>query len=240
MMNQLIPSFDEWVGYCFTHGYADFAGTSTDSEAVRDARELRFGSIDPITVTQYMVRLFESPSFIIDRYDDDAIAAATHYIFGIPSGYFHLARSDDVPQELQVRCIRALTTMYRDLFDRVCGRRGADPDTDLCETEAVDGAVYMIWDMNCLEGAIMFPKKGAILVEPCLEVLGTVLRKSRTSACRISILHGIGHIYAHYASEPGNVIAQRLRQMVDAYLQRQDIPEWIREYALDAREGAVQ
>lgn len=236
-----VVEFDEWVDYCFTHGRADFMGTSGDSDDVQNAREKKYLSLKPVVVTEYLIRLFESPSFVIDRYSDDQIAEATWFIFGNASEYLHDARSDEVPPDMQVRCIRSLMTLYKDLYDRVCGRRGTDYDTDLRSTDDVDGAVYMIWDMDCLEGAIMFPKRGAILVEPCLEVLETVLRKSRTSACRISALHGIGHIGSHYAStDQSSWIVQRLQRTVDAFLQRQDIPEWVRDYALCARNGVVQ
>jgi len=234
------PSFDEWVTYCFTYGHGDFSGTSPDGEEAVAAREARFFGMNAALLTQYLTRLFEAPAFIADRYTDDQIAEATWFIFGCGSGYIGDMRSGAVPQELQARCMRSITTLYTDLFDRVCGRRGTDPDSELHHTVNLDMAVYMIWDMDHLEGAVMFPEKGPHLVEPGIEVLQNVLTRCRTSACLVSALHGIGHIYCTHNYNGNKEIARRLRAMVDDFVSRRELPEWLAEYAAHAREGYVQ
>ena len=240
MTDRTPPSFDEWVNYCFTQGHGDFSGTSSDDEEVVQAREARFFSMGPSLLTTYLTTLFESPSFVAERYTDNQIAEATWFLFGCGSGFIGDMRRGAVRQDLQVRCVRSITTLYTDLFDRVCGRHGTDPDSDLRDTSEVDGAVYMMWDMDHLEGMVMFPEKGPHLVEPGIEVLESVLRRCRTSACRVSALHGIGHIYCIHNYQGDKAIAARLRALVDAFTERDDLPEWLRDYAAHAREGYVQ
>lgn len=234
-----IPTFDEWVHYCLTKGRADFSGTG---EPVEDYEtwERRFHGMDRVLLTEYLTRLFAAPAWLAERYTDDQIADATWFTFGCASGYIGDMRSKSVPAELQVRCMRSIATLYTDLFDRVCGRRGADPDSDLRDAVEIDGAVYMIWDMDNLEGAIMFPEKGPHLVEPGIEILQAVLDRCRTSACLVSALHGIGHIYCIHSYQGSKEIARRLQAMVDEFLAKRSPPEWLCEYAANAREGAVQ
>lgn len=240
MTSQPPPTFEQWVTYCFTQGHGDFSGTSPDDEEAVQAREARFFSMDPSLLTTYLTQLFESPSFVAERYTDNQIAEATWFIFGCGSGYIGDMRRGTVLPDLQVRCVRAITTLYTDLFDRVCGHHGTDPDSDLRDTVEVDGAVYMMWDMDHLEGTVMFPEKGPHLVEPGIEVLESVLRRCRTSACRVSALHGIGHIYCIHNYQGDKAIAARLGAIVDAFTEREDLPEWLRDYAAHAREGYVQ
>ncbi|KAA0213595.1 MAG: hypothetical protein EDM82_12615 [Cyanobacteria bacterium CYA] len=226
--------------YCFTQGHGDFSGTTPDDEDSVQAREARFFSMAPSLLTAYLTRLFESPSFVAERYTDNQIAEATWFIFGCGSGYIGDMRRGTVSPDLQVRCVRSIATLYTDLFDRVCGHHGTDPDSDLRDTDEVDGAVYMMWDMGHLEGTVMFPEKGPHLVEPGIEVLESVLHRCRTSACRVSALHGIGHIYCIHNYQGDKAIASRLRAIVDAFTERNDLPEWLRDYAAHAREGYVQ
>ncbi len=231
-----LPSFDEWVHYCFTHGQNDFSGWG--GLGAQDERA-RFLSIDPGTLATYLTRLFESPTFSADKYTDDQIAKATWFLFGIGSAYLGTVRKSPINPALQSRCIRSVATMYTDLFDRVCGTRGTDPDTDLCDKAAIDIAVYMIWDMDQLEGAVMFPDGGP-LREVCIEVLQTILTRCRTSTCLISALHGIGHIYGHSRYKGDLDLCQRLEGIIDTFLASRSLPEWVREYAALARDGAVQ
>lgn len=233
------PPFEDWVEYCFTRGYDDFHGETDDPDEVLEELEERFICMDPTALAQHMMRLFKAPSFIADRYSDDQIGSATWFIFGCASSYFGTIRSSQIEPELQINCIRSITTLYTDLFDKVCGRRGSDPDTDLREVCRVDGAVYRIWDMDQLEGAVMFPRKGPHLVEPGRRVLETVLKRCRTSACLVSALHAISSIYCIHSGFGNKAMAERMRRMIDEFLNTREIPDWVREYAACAREGHV-
>jgi hypothetical protein len=45
-------------------------------------------------------------------------------------------------------------------------------------------------------------------------------------------VHGLGHIQ--------HVFPKRARRMIDVFLANRPVPDWLREYARRAREGAVQ
>ncbi len=112
---------------------------------------------------------------------------------------------EGVSSDLQVRWMLSVITLYKDLFDQVCGCRGTDPHSNLTETSKVDGAVYMIWDMGGIEGSLC-AEDTPDLAEAGISVLETVLRECRTSACLISALHGIGHvIYAPECDHDQNI-----------------------------------
>jgi hypothetical protein len=227
------PTFDEWVEYSFTHGHADFhAKPGSPDYDVSESRAGRFLVLRPEILARFVIRLFRAPAFIADRYDDDQIASAIWFLFGIASEYFHDLRSPAVPRDLQVECISSVATLYTDLFDLVCCRRGTDPEGDYTNESGVDGAVYMIWDMDYIEGAVIFPEKFPHLVEPGFHVLRTILDHCRTSSCQVSALHGLGHIYHDHP--------HRAEQMIDRFLGNRSVAAWVREYAQAARRGRVQ
>ncbi len=227
------PSLDDWVEYCFTQGYADsnFRDGSPGYEEANDRADM-FCSFDPIVLADYVTRIFGSPGFITQRYSDQQIADATWYLFGFASGYFSDLFSKAVPSETQVRCMDLVATFYTDLFDLVCGKRGTDPDTHYTDSLSVDIAVYMIWDMDGIEGAVLFPDRNPHLAESGFAVLKTVLEKCRTSSCLMSALHGLGHIQMENP--------RRAEQIIDEFLSKRQIPIWLHEYAMSARKGAVQ
>jgi hypothetical protein len=69
------------------------------------------------------------------------------------------------------------------------------------------------------------------LVEPGFRVIETVLAECRTSSCRISALHGLGHLHDYHG--------RRVERIIDGFLARPDLPEWLRTYAMKARGGCV-
>lgn len=226
------PSFDDWVEYCFTQGYADFnfgSGGSGYEEA--DVRADKFCCFDPIVLADYVTTLFGSPGFIAQRYSDQQIADATSYLFGLASSYFSYLFSKAVPDETQVRCMDLVATLYTDLFDLVCGKRGTDPDTHYTNSLSVDIAVYMIWDVGNIGGWVMFTGSCPHLAESGFGVLETVLEKCRTSSCLMSALHGLGHIQWENPD--------RVERIIDDFLSSRQVPVWLHKYALSAREGAV-
>lgn len=227
------PSFDDWVEYSFTQGYADFHFRygSPGYEEAEDRAE-KFCGFDPIVLADYITTLFISPGFIAQRYSDEQIADATWYLFGVESSYFSDLFSKAVPNETQVLCMDLVATFYTDLFDLVCGKRGTDPDTRYTNSLSVDIAVYMIWEMSLIGGAVMFPDRDSDLAESGFGVLTTVLEKCRTSTCLMSALHGLDHIQMENP--------RRVEQIIDEFLSNRQIPMWLHKYAMRARKGAVQ
>jgi hypothetical protein len=226
-----LPTFDAWVDYCFTRGDQDFHADPNGSDyAVVQARSAPFLNIDPPVLANYVIALFENPEFIADKYTDDQIGKAVWFLFGTGSEYFYDLRSDDIEQSLQVRCICSVETLYLRLFDRVCCMRGKNPNGEYGDTEP-DSAVSMIWDMGCMNGAIIDGKQWPHLVKPGLQVLENVLMKSRTSTCMVSALHGLGHIL--------NFHPQHCKRIIDGFLAEREVPEHVHDYALAARSGCI-
>lgn len=231
------PSFEEWVEYCFTNACADWEDYMSEEASHRYDR---LGSLESGMLVSYLTTLFESPAFLADRYTPDSIAKAMWFIFSTRSEYFKQVRLDPINPEEQIRCIRSVATLYTDLLDRVCGDWGRDPDADLRERSKIDEAVYMIWDMDNLEGTLMFPEYHPHLVDPGLFVLETVLRKCRTSACLVSALHGIGHCVGQAHSSGHRELMGRLQRLVDGLVFSRELPAWLLEYAGAAHDGYVQ
>jgi hypothetical protein len=220
-MSDQVCDFDIRVDYCFREGYNAFHHGASESSP----------DLDPVTLAVYLARLFEKPGFVTQRYSDEQIANAIWYICGVGSCYFHEARDKVVPQEVQVRWVRALATFYSDLLDQVCNEHGACPDVELIDSRPVDMAVFMIWDMDCLQGAAMFPGYEH-LVDPIFSVLESVLTL-RTSSCLASALHGLGHLQMNHARRVAKIIGR-------FNARRRDIPDWPRDYAQQAKSGSVQ
>ena len=171
------------------------------------------------------------PESIADRYTYNQIADAVWFLFGVASGYFHDVLSDKVEIATQVACMRSVESFYLRLLDRVCCLRAGDPDGQYAGELKVDGAVFMIWEMDCIEGGIMYGEKWPHLVKPGFRVLERVLMKCRTSTCMMSVLHGLGHLHD---SHP-----QQCEGIIDAFLAERRAPDWVRDYACDARTGHI-
>ncbi|TVQ34601.1 MAG: hypothetical protein EA376_00015 [Phycisphaeraceae bacterium] len=233
MNNTETPSFEEWVHYCFTQGYSDFhTEPDADHYEAHEQRRQRFVDIDPKALSEHIIRLFSNPAFLADEYTDQQIADAVWFIFGLATTYFLHLRSEVVPRNVQIRCIESVATLYTDLFDRLCDKHDVDPNKSSSKDTPLEDAVYMIWDMDCIEGAVMFPKHWPHLVDPGFRVLETILEKCRTVTCKESALHALGHIHMYHP--------ERVEKIIDKFLASPDQPGVLREYALDAREGAVQ
>ncbi|HYF15589.1 MAG TPA: hypothetical protein VD971_11015 [Phycisphaerales bacterium] len=240
MPSESVPSFEVWSETLVTFGYADPRQTRPPTTEESARREQVVYDLDAPTLTDYLTRLFENPAWIADRVDDEQIGVLTQFVFGCETCFMHEVQSPAVPQEAQARCFRSVATLYTDLLDRVCGRRGADPDLDPRNAgHGVDGVVYMMWDMD---GGVGSPINDATrkphLVEPSIHVLNTALNHCRTSACRLSALHGLGHAVSLNRST-NLAFVLRLQAVIGVFLERSTGPEWLRAYANNARDGCV-
>ncbi|MFN0135369.1 MAG: hypothetical protein ACKVS9_04540 [Phycisphaerae bacterium] len=220
--------FSRWVNYCFTAGYKEFHGEFSDD---RYEVQVEYLNIDPAELAALISHLFESPALIQERFSRDQIADGIWFLFGVASEYFYKVREKSVPAAQQVCCYRALKILYRELFDKIC-RDANEPGLSMqaINADKLESAIYMIWDMNYVEGAAMsdgWPH----LVEPCFEVLQAAL-DCRSAACKISALHGLGHLARYHPD--------RVRKMAGKAASNSNLPKWIREYAAAAREGCVQ
>jgi hypothetical protein len=234
-------SYEDWVEYCFTYARDDWSDDAPGSDPDRLATA---ESLPPPTIAEYLVRLMENSSGLEKRFTPEQIGKAVWYLFGIGSSYFHHIQSKEVAPELQVRVYSSIPRIYIDLFDKVCNRDAEETD-DLSNTDPLDGAVYMIWDMDVLRGPLMTPGGGSYYQppsstpDPDLRVPGyksleTILLKCITPTCLKSALHGLGHLEMYNASE--------VHRIIDGFLKKRGphLPAWLTDYASYARDGRVQ
>ncbi len=223
------PSFDEWLEYSFSLGYRDWC----DERGPGSWRLRQFlERLDiPLRAT-YLTRLCESPSFIATQFDDSQIGEAVWFLFMFGSEHIETILADgDVPPDAQARLVRSIETLFVELFDKVCGDRGADPWGEYIHTHGVDMAVYMLWGM-LLVSHIFGSREREYLRVPAFESLEGILRRCNSASCHVGALHGLGHIH-DYAPKTVEAI-------IDRATNRRGLAPWVRNYARDARRGAVQ
>lgn len=204
-------TFDEWVDVCF-------------------AQHERPKQLAPRVLAGYLAELFESPAFLVRRFAPEEIAQGLELIFGHDSEFLIAARERTVPKELQRRWVRAIAGLYRDLFRPLCtwhlGHLNGGPEPP----HALNRVCYMLWDMDCLEGAAMFPGHEH-LVDPIFEVLEGALALD-SIACQESALHGLGHLASYHRD--------RVERAIDARLGAEPpLTPALRKYAAAARSGGV-
>ncbi len=206
-------SFDDWI--------AIFTSFDTEQEQW-DAAEI-IDQLPPLVVADYLGRLLTNASEYCKDISPTRLAHLIWFFNGECSSYWHDIRSPDVPKGVQAATVRALGLFYRDFLDSY--PLGRYPDATKAET-----AVYMMWDMNCLEGAAMFPGEDH-LVDPIFEVLEVAL-KCQSFACQRSALHGLGHLVMYTGDRPISLIDEALK--VESHLHPLLIA-----YAREARTGCV-
>lgn len=142
---------------------------------------------------------------------------------GVNSSYWHEVRSEEVPKIEQIQTVLALGNFYRDYLDQFLNKE----DTRDSDAET---AVYMMWDMDCIEGAAMFPGFEH-LVDPVFKVLGIALR-CKSYGCQKSALHGLGHLERYHR--------MRVHAEIDWALgQKRHLHRDLVNYAHQARTGMI-
>lgn len=212
------PSFEDWVDYCFTNGYRDFNEGLVDST---------YSLVDPPLLAEYLGKLFADPAPICEHYLDEFIAGGIWFIFGAASEYMHRASRPVVPLDRQRHWLSSVSTMYRKLFFWRCDDHGESRDVDLTNKLKIDGAIYMIWDMDQLQYIIRRPE----LLDTGFGVLSEILELP-SYTCRKSALHGLAHQATQHR--------KRVNTIIDAFLHRTpDLPLSLHEYAQLARDDRV-
>ncbi|APR85479.1 Hypothetical protein A7982_10828 [Minicystis rosea] len=210
----IIPTFAEWVEHSFTDPLP----------------MVPWDELPDTVVAGYLAELFEEPRAWADALSDERINKGLWFICGF-DGYLRQARGPDVPKDLQIRWVRALRHLYRDLFAPRC-----TPDLGHMQVAgAVTGSplnsiCYMLWDLGQLEGAAMFPGSEH-LVDPIFDVLTYALSLD-SPACQESALHGLGHLKQYHRA--------RVEGIIDAFIdQRPNLDVDLLAYARRARSGRV-
>lgn len=209
-----IPTFEDWFQTVSTFETNDEAW---DVDA-------RYVCLPPIIIATYLRQLLLEAGSLCKDLSSTRLSCLIWFFNGICSGYWHEVRSAKVPRIEQAQTVRALGNFYRDYLDPFL-RKEDTRDSD------AETAVYMMWDMDCLEGAAMFPGEEH-LVDPIFEVLGIALR-CKSYGCQKSALHGLGHLQSYHP--------KRVQAAIDwALSQRGHLHPDLIDYAYQARTGMVQ
>ncbi len=212
-------SFEVWVDFCFQKDRAE------DSEVARNIE-----MFPGITLAQYFQRLFWDPLPYLDHRSFEDLSAGLVCLFGSSHGYWWKIRDASVPIEEQAKACLALKSLYQNCFDVLCDDRRSAPASGFNKLNPLDGTVYMLWDYDCLEGAVY--NKEEHLIGPIFSVLEEALN-CKTVACQISGLHGLGHL------QPFNV--ERVKSLIKPFIRgkRATLP-WVEAYAREALVGQVR
>lgn len=210
-------TFEEWF---------QIISSFEDSEAMWNADE-RVHNLSPIQVTCYLRQMLTESPLLCQGLSPARLSSLIWFFQGICSSYWHQVLKPEVPHKEQIAAILALKIFYSEFLDSYLLTTPGDLDD-------VETAVYMMWDMDGLEGAAMFPEGNSShhLVDPIFEVMGAALR-CKSFACQQSALHGLGH-QARYHPD-------RVKTEIDwALSQKGHLHSALRSYASDARIGAIQ
>jgi hypothetical protein len=218
-MTGIVSTFETWIRFCFDRQIGD----------VPNGDEAAIAEPTPAVLATYLCQLFERPSILLTQFSVDQIGQGLWFICGSQSEYFRTARDRSVPQDLQIAWVRRLKNLYSGVFEQVCaqslGHLSGWPEAP----NLANDVCYMLWDLDCLEGAAMFPGHEH-LIDPIFEVLESVVRSDHP-ACIESALHALGHLHDHHPS--------RVEALIDGFLARNSVlPELIR-YGQQARTGRI-
>lgn len=182
----------------------------------------------PTTAADYLAQLFETPSVLFGRFSEQQIALGLERLLSnANSNYVFVLSDESVPQELQIRVVNSLYTLFKDLLAKICSE---NVGVDHPHRRPADAICFMMWDAGLLQ---IYPDRPEhrLVDLAILDVLGQILALP-SNACRKSALHGLGHAHEDYPIEVESIIDEFLSN-------HSDVSNELRKYALDAREGWV-
>jgi hypothetical protein len=217
--------FDLWIDFVFNHPVTDpswYWSSEPFEHAWHDQEPT------PSTMVAYLTRLFEAPEFLFEQFSKDQIGEGLNLLINIAcSGDITLFNDESVPWEERKRGFRSILSLYQRAFAPHCsnGTKGSNPKLEwIC---------FMFWDVVALGHTLKNPDEQREREAIVFSVLEQTLDLP-SLACQEAALHGLAHHCFGGRREQVSAI-------VDRWLARQtDLLEWLRDYALAARVGAVQ
>ena len=214
-------TFEQWVAWVFDHPIAKPEWHWTD----RTPHPTR------VQALSYMITLLEAPEGPLQSYSDAQLNQGLWFLTSNSSSeHFYAFTDPGLPEELRLRGVRAIGTLYTHVFAKRCSPHLSH----LGETGrgALNPVCYMLWDIAPLprfhdHAAFAAVNLAAIdVMEACL-ALGH-------DACRESALHGLGECHWFAPVRP------RIHAAIDTLLARSPHlrPE-LAAYAKHARAGHV-
>jgi hypothetical protein len=212
-------AFDEWIDNVFNHPVGQSKWHWND-----DTNE-----IESTVAIRHLTQLFTTAQRVLSRFSNAQVGQGLWYLAcGACSNYMWPLVQNGMPWESRRNCIRAISSLFDQLFAERCLDRLSHLDE--CDADVLNEVCYMWWDL--------FPTWGSPADPRCRERDVEVLRvmsgalSSDSVACQESALHGLGHWYEHYP--------ESVEQAVRQYLHREkDLRPELRQYALDACQGNV-
>lgn len=216
------PSFPEWFHYQMTDAHDDFMGANTSIEA--EGRMELIEEIPTGALLEFYLQFLNLPSSEFDICAPHQLGNAIWSLFGANAALHHTDLGDRSGEFFD-----ALHRFYLNVLDERCCNWRAAPDDPYSQSEKLDTAVYMMWDMGGL-CVIPYDDLNVNWTSEAFDALTAILLRCRTSTCRLSILHGLGHA-AH--RQP------LCTPLIERFLSESDPPAWLRDYAEGAKRGAV-
>jgi hypothetical protein len=211
------PDVVAWVGQIFDH-------PGEGPEWYRDPN-IDLPEPEPASRVRLLTILFRDPARYLAQYSDSQVARGLWYLIDNACSSYALALLDrEIEFQARLHCITAIPSLFAEVFARRCAPRLSHGETQ-SETP-LNTTCYMWWDI--------FPSWGA----PRRDVDGSILSAMaallslESPACQESGLHGLGHWQSAYP--------ERVRGVIDRFLERGGHSDALRRYANSAREGCVQ
>jgi len=184
-----------------------------------DAGESAFDT-DPASAAVHYERLLQSPGVLRQRYTRQQIDSGFGAMLdcSVPMNVPDLVWDGDVPLESRKRVIRAMASLYRDLFDE----------------DALFGTPFMWWDPITydFECGNRHRDDGDEVrqVQDCMFETLTEILNLPSSESQRAALHGLGHLHHPKTTEA-----------IDAYLAaRPTVTPELRQYARQSALGLIQ
>ena len=209
-------SYNEIVDFVFNHWPED---------EVDDKWYWQLGDevqIEPRQAIEFLTRLCNNASELLERFTLRQIAEGLHYVFGAGGQsefYDHLWNSS-VPWPERRACVAAIPKLYTDVFER--------------DDEGMGGCAFMLWDSitygyccgNCDPAN---DAEDARVQEAMFDALASMLSSDHPETLRGAI-HGLGHLEHR---ESNRVIRELLTSS-------RSLPAHVRTYAAQVLEGDFQ
>lgn len=216
-------TFEDWVQYVFDHPVADPAW-HFDVDAAwwdEDAHSAQ--------ALAYLTRLFDNGRELLSVYSGAQVNQGLWFlVHNACSNHMFVLDNSDLPWLERQHCIEAFYTLAEQVFVPRCTSHLSHLDE--AGVGAINSICYMWWDILPYYGSPELPER-ADMDRVFLGVMEKTLGLDSV-ACQEGALHGLGHWQLYYPAIVDNIIDDFLMKNINLR------PE-LREYALNARQGAV-
>jgi hypothetical protein len=213
------PRYQEWLKQVFDHEVKEMA-----RQWYFDDGFLKFEA-SPGVMTELLGQTFLRAGIDLKEYSDAKVDQGIWYMASISGSNFMLPlASSEVPVAKRLEAIGNIYYLYSDCYAKRCAETLAHLSE---EGSPLNSSCYMFWDICNLEDML----ESKETQHGVWEVLAKILTIEHR-ACREGALHGLGH--AFYACP------EKVREIIDDFLSKTKLDNFLLAYALKARDGNVQ